>query len=122
MNFKIIIAGLLTLLLAGCSNGDPNAYLGYWKDAKYPRIVLEISEQGGSRYLIKKLDLKEDSGPQRKTMVTMKDGELLIGGNEPAPLLKDGSLFYLGDSYIKQTDAEVAQMKQSLRWQRYNKP
>lgn len=83
MHFKIIIAGLLAIALTGCSNEEPKAYLGHWKDAKYPNIVLEISGQGDDHYLIKKLDLKEGSGPQRKTMASMKDGELLIGGNEP---------------------------------------
>jgi len=121
MHFKIIITGLLAIALTGCSNGDPKDYIGHWKDAKYSNIVLEISDQGNDHYLIKKLDLKEGGGPQRKTMASMKDGELLIGGNESVPILKDGSMLFFRDEYVRQKDAEVAKMKQSPRWLRYNK-
>lgn len=123
MNFKIIIAGLLTIVLTGCGNGDPKAYLGYWKKADRKHIVLEITDKGNNHYLLKELDLHLGPGfPPRKTMVSMKDGELLIEGVEPVPILKDGSLFYSGREFVRQTDAEVAEMKQNVNWQHYNKP
>lgn len=111
MNFKIIIAGVLTIALAGCSNGDPNAYLGYWTKAKYRHIVLEITDQGNNHYLIKQL---ADGFPPRKEMASMKDGELLIEGVEPVPILKDGSLFYSGREWVRMTEAEVEAMKFKL--------
>lgn len=123
MNLRIIIAGILAIALAGCSNGDPKAYLGHWKKADRNYIVLEITDQGNNHYLIKQLDLHLGPGfPPRKVMASMKDGELLIEGVEPVPILKDGSLFYSGREFVRQTDAEVAEMKQNVNWQHYNKP
>ena len=109
MNFKIIIAGLLTIVLAGCNNeGDPQAYLGYWTKAKYRHIVLEITDQGNNHYLIKQL---ADGFPPRKEMGSMKDGELMIGGVEPVSILKDGSLLYSGREWVRMTGAEVEAVK-----------
>jgi len=123
MNVKIIIAGLMAIALAGCSNGDPKAYLGYWKKSDRKYIVLEITDKGNNHYLLKELDLHLGPGfPPRNTMASMKDGELLIEGVEPVPILKDGSLFYSGREFVRQTDVEVAEMKQNANWQHYNKP
>lgn len=123
MNFKIIIASLLTIAVVGCSNEDPKAYLGHWKKAKYEHVVLEIVDQGNNHYLLKQLNLRQGPGfPPRKAIATMKEGELLIGGNQPVPILKDGSLLYAGDEFVRQTDAEVTEMKQNPTWQRYNRP
>lgn len=112
MNFKIIMAGLLTIVLVGCNNeGDPEAYLGYWTKAKYRHIVLEITDQGNNHFLIKQL---ADGFPPRKEMASMKDGELMIGGVEAVPILKDGSLFYSGREWVRMTGAEVEAMKHKL--------
>jgi hypothetical protein len=112
MNFKIIIAGLLTIVLAGCNNeGDPQAYLGYWTKAKYRHIALEITDQGNNHYLIKQLAA---GFPPRQVLASMKDGELMIGGVEPVSILKDGSLFYAGREWVRMTDAEVETMKHKL--------
>jgi len=124
MNFKIIIGVFLTIALADCSNReDPKAYLGHWKKAKYTHVVLEITDAGNNHYLLKQLNLLQGPGfPPRKTMATMKGGELLIGGNQPVSILKDGSLLYAGDEFVRQTDAEVTEMKKNPTWQRYNRP
>jgi len=124
MNFKIMIACLLTIALAGCSSGENSqAYLGYWKKVKSSHVVLEITDKGNNHYLLTLLNLNDGAGfPPRKTMAAMKGGELVIGGNEPVPILKDGALLYSGGEFVRQTDAEVASMKQHPTWSYYNKP
>lgn len=124
MHFKIIIAGLLAIALTGCSNQkDLKTYVGYWKNAQRNYIVLEITDKGNNQYLLKQLNLHAGPGfPPRKTLASMKNSELLIGGIEPVSILEDGNLLYSGDEFVRQTDAEVTKMKQNTTWQRYNKP
>jgi len=124
MLFKITIASLLAIALTACNNKeDLKTYVGYWKNVERNHIVLEITDKGNNQYLLKQLNLHAGPGfPPRKTIATMKDGELMIGGIEPVSILKDGNLLYAGDEFVRQTDAEVTGLKQNPTWQRYNKP
>ncbi len=115
MNFKIIVASLLTIALVGCSNGNPKDYLGYWTKTKYKHMILEITDVGNNHYLLNQFDSRAIDGfPPRKEMASMKDGQLMIDGIGPVPILKNGSLLYSEREWVRMPEAEVEAMKVKL--------
>lgn len=107
---------IATVLLTGCNEdtADNAAYFGHWKNVKYPNVVLEITDEGENKVVIAKTDLNERKRPVRKEPASMKDGVLMYGDIYPLVIQKDGTLVYQGDSFIKQTDEEIANTKKAL--------
>ncbi len=115
MKYKFVLTALLGMALVACNHeSDTERYIGYWKKMNYPYVVLEIEQVGSGQMIASRTNLKELKRTARKEPGIMKDGVLMLSGKVPVPISEDGSLLYLGDTFVRQDASDIEQMKRAL--------
>lgn len=90
------ILSCLVFLLAACSNGSGDEYLGDWRRVGYPAQKAIITKNGNDFIVSRNMGFGSMLKKFDKMPAKMKDGNLMISGLEPVTTIKSSGHIIIG--------------------------
>ena len=87
----------MVFLLAACSNGSGDEYLGDWQRVKYPSQKAKITKNGNDFIVARNMGFSKATLEKFDPLpAKLKDGELMIAGIEPVTTIKSSGNLIIG--------------------------